>query len=424
MLAIAVEALYTTLRKRGTTRQLAGAIIVCVFSALLLLLAFAWLNLRFAPLQAAIPPVEVTLLLLYVALFGWVLPLGVATAYCLFAAPRLSSASLPLPRQKRITRADPAAPALPPPLRRPGEPIPFVFDADTPWGWLEHRSGRFQGQRLALKRRVITIGRGEENEIWLDDDLASRAHAELVWDQGRVYIVDCDSLNGVLLNGRRIRGSAIIRPGELLEIGTHRFLFDVARSPADRVAVDDDPLLRHAPRSSFSGVTTGGVALPVTPPVTHNVPGNPNTEFPPLPSFAASHAQEPEPPDAHTFVICSGERIGSSFVLQTQKPLLTIGRSIESDIVIDDPSISRRHAQVLRQPNGVYVQDLASQSGTSVNNELLRAPRLLQPGDIIRVGNVLIRYMLLPESSSALLPGVRLNSGPLPLRLPLREVDS
>src|SRR6266480_6283868 len=76
MFAIAVNALYTTLRKRGTTRQLAGAIVTCVISALLLLPAIIWYETRFSSTQVTISVVEVTLALAFVALCGWVLPLG------------------------------------------------------------------------------------------------------------------------------------------------------------------------------------------------------------------------------------------------------------------------------------------------------------------------------------------------------------
>ena len=252
MFAIAVNAMYTTLRRRGTTRQLAGAIVTCVISALLLLLALVWYSLRFSLEQAVISVAEVEVVLVYVALFGWFLPLSVTVSYCLFSLPRTSTTSvhIPHPKRTRTTRAN-ALTALNPPRHQPGEVAPFVFGEDIPWGWLVYRGGRFQGQRLALKRRVVTIGRGENNDIWLDDDMASRNHAEIAWDRDCVYITDCDSLNGVLLNGRRIRGSALIKPGELLEIGAHRFLFEEAEQ-SGTANEQDDPLLRHVWHSSAS----------------------------------------------------------------------------------------------------------------------------------------------------------------------------
>ncbi|MEO6887779.1 MAG: FHA domain-containing protein [Ktedonobacteraceae bacterium] len=455
MLAIAIDALYTTFRRRGTTRQLAGAIVLCVISALLLLPALVWYNVRFAGGQANINAVEVELLLVYIALWGWVLPFGITVAYCLFTPPRTSTASTHLPRQKRTTHANPATASFMPPRRQPGVPVPFVFNDDTPWGWLEHRNGRFQGQRLALKRTIVTIGRGEENDIWLDDDMASRAHVELAWDQGCVYVTDCDSLNGVQVNGRRIRGSVIIAPGELLEVGSHRFLLELA-APSTSLTSQDDPLLRHAPRSSVNlaaeetqsavtpvpGENQSKMALPLTPPLGA---GN-SSDFDGLVQQIASDAsragtamrQETAevgqvayplpaiPPEIYAFVIRDGELSGKSFLLE--HPVLTIGRGIESDVVINDPSISRRHAQIVRQPNGMYVQDLASRNGTYINDELLVAPWQLEPGDIVRLGNISLEYTPLQSARTVPLsmlstptpPLLRPTGGPMPLRLPSR----
>ncbi len=88
MLAIAVNTFYTSLRRRGTTRQLTGAIVTCVVSALLLLPAFVWYNMRFSAEQAALATAEIEVALAYVALWGWLLPLSVTIAYSLFTLPR------------------------------------------------------------------------------------------------------------------------------------------------------------------------------------------------------------------------------------------------------------------------------------------------------------------------------------------------
>jgi pSer/pThr/pTyr-binding forkhead associated (FHA) protein len=128
-----------------------------------------------------------------------------------------------------------------PPRRQPGVPTPFVYSADKPWGWLVYRDGKFAGQELALKHAVVSIGREEDNEVWLDDDTISRYHAELAWENGQVYVTDADSLNGVLLNGKRIRSSTPVKHNDTLEIGDHRFVFRYAQ----QTSTDDldDPLL-------------------------------------------------------------------------------------------------------------------------------------------------------------------------------------
>ena len=443
MLAIAINALYTTLRRRGTTHQLAGAIVTCVVSALLILPAIVWYNLRFTVEQGSLSSAEVEVALVYVALFGWFLPLGVTIAYCLFTLPRTSTSSMQIPRPKRTTRVN-AATALHPPRHQPGTPAPYVYREDTPWGWLEYRNGNFQGQKLALKRSIITIGRGEENDIWLDDDMASRNHAELAWDKGRVYITDCDSMNGVLLNSKRIRGTEIVEQGALLEIGSHRLLFALAET-SGTPGEQDDPLSHHIWHSAEALQTPSEKLekLPMTQPLSDGLFASTihNQEQKQLPTTLPGdtprdlEAQDtaeidqisspPRPADVPMlFVIRDGEAIGQSFVLD--HAILTIGRGSECNVVINDVSISRHHAQVLRQANGNYVQDLGSRNGTKVNGELLHAPHLLQAGDIVCVGSIRLEYKPLQSDPDTPMPqsiipasAVRpMNSGPVPLRLP------
>ncbi|HTD20426.1 MAG TPA: FHA domain-containing protein, partial [Ktedonobacteraceae bacterium] len=271
MFAIAVNALYTTVRRRGTTRQLASAIVTCVIAALLLLPALVWYNMRFSIEQAAISTAEVELALVYVALFGWFLPLSVTASYCLFALPRTSTTSVHIPLQKRTTRTN--APTVFSPIRhQAGVEAPYVFSDDTPWGWLEYRSGSFQGQRLALKRSVVTIGRGEDNDIWLDDDMASRNHAELAWDKGQVYLTDCESMNGVSLNGQRIHGTVMVTAGNLLEIGSHRLLY-VSAEQTGAANEQDDPLMRHVWHSA-AALQHDSEKIPITEPPEHEEDDN------------------------------------------------------------------------------------------------------------------------------------------------------
>ena len=68
------------------------------------------------------------------------------------------------------------------------------------------------------------------------------------------------------------------------------------------------------------------------------------------------------------------------------KPETLIGREAGLDIVIDTVSVSRRHARILRQFEGLYLEDLGSSNGTFLNGERLSQPALLSPGDQIQLG--------------------------------------
>jgi pSer/pThr/pTyr-binding forkhead associated (FHA) protein len=446
MFAIAANALYTALRRRGTTRQLASAIIVCTISALLLLPAIIWFNMRFSVKQAILSGGEIGIVLAYIALFGWLLPLSITAAYCLFSLPRSTTTALHIPRQKGASSPSNTLP----PRSQPGVLAPFVFSEDTPWCWLEYCTGNFQGQRLALKRAIAIIGRGEECDIWLDDDMVSRHHAELRWREGHAYLTDCESMNGMLLNEKPVLGSVVITSRDVIEIGSQRFLFLLAERTAD--AVDDDPLAHHTWRSSLDPLNQGSAHLPSTTQAEA-------THVPMVRETASSytldtHVQQttdpvgaeaslgerlgsrPEPslPDGRmgTLIFQSAEWQGKSFSLN--RPVITLGRGIECDIVVNDASISRWHAQFLRQVDGDYVQDLTSRNGTRINDEALTSPRLLQPGDIVCVGSIQIAYSssqttrvtptpqtMLPSTHT--LPGSLSRSGPVPLRLPSKPKE-
>ena len=457
MCAIAANALYTSWRRRGTTRQLAFVIVICVLSALLLLPAVFWYNARLSASPASISLLEATVALIYVALWGCIVPLAATTSYCLYTRPRESHtwARLPRPRSKRTTQGNAALATIArPPRRQPGVPAPFVYADDTPWGWLEHRAGRFQGLRLALKRAVIAIGREEDNDIWLDDETSSRYHAEIAWLNGQVFVTDCESLNGIILNGRRMRGTLPITSGDLLEIGAHRFRFEMAPPPTS-MRDEDDPL-RHARRPSISLDTiaddvdleqifqrkpSGFPAPPTRPlneplfadaaspggseifePTPSRIPGAPDPTSDGMPAWMHALRADPvtpQPLPAPRSAMClihSGSLAGSSFLLN--RPALLVGRTPDCDVLLDDPSISIEYVRFTHQPGGDYV----SGSGVQVNGEPLRAPHLLQQGDIISLGTTRLEYTLAPDPGTTPLPMpplARPVSGPMPfLRLP------
>jgi hypothetical protein len=66
---------------------------------------------------------------------------------------------------------------------------------------------------------------------------------------------------------------------------------------------------------------------------------------------------------------------------------IAIGRSIEADVAIDEPEISRLHAVIFRQGGRLWVADLASANGTSVNgNRVTGEPIEIGSGDMLSFG--------------------------------------
>jgi len=64
-----------------------------------------------------------------------------------------------------------------------------------------------------------TIGRAPNNTIVLTDSFVSARHAKLAFRNGEWWLSDLGSKNGTWLNGERIEGEVLLRPGNLLTIG-------------------------------------------------------------------------------------------------------------------------------------------------------------------------------------------------------------
>ncbi|HVV38685.1 MAG TPA: DUF3662 and FHA domain-containing protein [Acidimicrobiales bacterium] len=70
---------------------------------------------------------------------------------------------------------------------------------------------------------------------------------------------------------------------------------------------------------------------------------------------------------------------------------VVIGRSPESDLKLTDATVSRRHAQIVRDGDAWFVRDLGSSNGTKVNGVGI-TDHMLEDGDEIKVGAVTLRF--------------------------------
>ena len=99
--------------------------------------------------------------------------------------------------------------------------------------------------------------------------------------------------------------------------------------------------------------------------------------------------------------IQSGPSAGQ--VYELGEPVITIGRDLSNDIVINDSEVSRFHARLTQQDNGYAIEDLNSTNATQVNKFKVPQGHLaLSPGDVILLGNVTtVSYELVPASTAS-----------------------
>ena len=85
-----------------------------------------------------------------------------------------------------------------------------------------------------------------------------------------------------------------------------------------------------------------------------------------------------------------GGRVGQSFPLQGER--MMIGRSPDAEIFLDDVTVSRDHAQLVRRSGGWYLDDSGSLNGTYVNRRRIDSHRL-EDGDELQVGKYKLTYL-------------------------------
>ena len=80
-----------------------------------------------------------------------------------------------------------------------------------------------------------------------------------------------------------------------------------------------------------------------------------------------------------------GPTPGKMFTLS--KSEMVIGREMGSDIVINIPEVSRRHARLTLKGGGYIIEDLGSTNGTFVEGQRILGPHVLRPGEVIMLGD-------------------------------------
>lgn len=105
--------------------------------------------------------------------------------------------------------------------------------------------------------RPLTAGRAEACDFVLDDPLASREHCRLELRIDRVFVVDLESRNGVLINGLRVDGEAEAHHGDVITVGTSQLT--LARQAHEPRPVSDAPPRVTRTASSADRTGTGSV---------------------------------------------------------------------------------------------------------------------------------------------------------------------
>jgi pSer/pThr/pTyr-binding forkhead associated (FHA) protein len=103
------------------------------------------------------------------------------------------------------------------------------------------------------------------------------------------------------------------------------------------------------------------------------------------------------PPGSALLVVRRGPNAGSRFLLDTD--VTTAGRHPESDIFLDDVTVSRRHAEFRREGGIFTVRDVGSLNGTYVNRERVESATLAN-ADEVQIGKFRLVFLSGPKHAT------------------------
>jgi len=99
----------------------------------------------------------------------------------------------------------------------------------------------------------------------------------------------------------------------------------------------------------------------------------------------------PTPSANGMLVVTRGPNSGSEFVLE--HVITTAGRHPDSDIFLDDVTVSRRHVEIERTATATVVRDVGSLNGTYLNQQRIDGDMPITNGDELQVGKFKLVYV-------------------------------
>ena len=100
--------------------------------------------------------------------------------------------------------------------------------------------------------------------------------------------------------------------------------------------------------------------------------------------------EEVEDAGAALVIRSGGGRAGESFQITGDR--MSIGRTPDAGVFLDDVTVSRNHALLVRRQDGIYIDDLGSLNGSYVNRGRIESHRLAD-GDEIQIGKYKLSYL-------------------------------
>lgn len=206
--------------------------------------------------------------------------------------------------------------------------------------------------KVAIAANPFVMGRSPTCSLPLDEPLASREHANVVFEGGNFWLVDNGSRNGTMLNDEKITTKKELRDGDEIGIGATRIKFVLDKTSADDL---DDDKTRVASAADLK----------------EEAPGQAVVQKKDIGNFDVK------------LRIVEGPLAGGVF--RNWEGTLTLGRGLNNNVVLVDDAISTAHAQIVQEGDDYYIEDLKSSNGTFLDGVKVQKNKLSN-GQKIKLG--------------------------------------
>jgi len=146
---------------------------------------------------------------------------------------------------------------------------------------------------------------------------------------------------------------------------------------------------RNAPGSNFCSSCGAALAMAPVDDTTDTIVFNPSEERELEDDLGVSLDELPE--GIGMLLVRKGPNAGSRYVLDAE--VTQAGRHPDSDIFLDDITVSRRHAEITRRADGYVLRDVGSLNGTYVNRDRVEESKLAH-GDELQIGKFKLVFFL------------------------------
>jgi pSer/pThr/pTyr-binding forkhead associated (FHA) protein len=296
--------------------------------------------------------------------------------------------------------------------------------------------GLSAGVEIPLKQGGVTVvGRAGDADGTIEDALCSGKHFAIEWTGAGMVVKDLGSLNGVFVNGERVKESRSVKRGDFVQAGTTLMEIGVATANAEVRASDRNPALRGAATMMMDAAavqeaiartraqarvkakelnrTVVKTQMLTKEDIQKLMAEQPGARaktmvlqaMPPELIVSASQSGAillgkllAELPDDNPTVLLVKK--GAS-VTPYAKSVVTLGRDARNDIPLVSDDVSGAHARIVKEPSGRFeVVDEGSTNGTFVNGKRV-VRQYLNNGDVLQIGQWTGPVVLLGAGATA-----------------------